>query len=80
MKKTINKVEYTFQKLSAMEWIRLKERSTDERGILRDSLYFEEIAEHVIVNPKIDLESFEDAEELTEIMQAATFLHIKRKK
>lgn len=80
MKKEINGVEYTFQKLSAMDWIRLKERSTDEKGILRDSLFFEEIAEHVIVDPKIDLEEFEDAEELTEIMRAATFLHIGKKK
>jgi hypothetical protein len=80
IKKKIKGTEYTFQKLTAMEWIRLKERSQDENGRMRDSLYFKEIAEHVIVDPKLDLEVFEDAEELTEIMEVATFLHIKKKK
>lgn len=80
MKKTINGVEYTFQKLGAMEFIRLKERSTDEKGVLRDSLFFEELAEHVIVDPKLDLETFEDVMELDEVMKHATFLHIGKKR
>lgn len=75
LKKTINGLEYTYQKLSAMEWIRLKERSVDEKSIIRDSLFFEEVAEHIIVDPKIDVEEFEDYEELTEVMKHATFLH-----
>lgn len=77
---TINKIEYTFQKVSAMEFIRIKERATDDKGIMRDSLFFEEMAEHVIVDPKIDLETFDDVQELDEIMKAATFLHIGKKR
>lgn len=74
-KRIIRGKEYTFQKLSAMDFIRLKERSQDEHGKLSDSLYFEELAEHVIVKPKLDLEEFEDITELHEIMRVATFLH-----
>lgn len=79
LKKTVNGVEYTYQKLSAMEWLRLKERSTDEMGIIRDSLFFEEVAEHIIVDPKINVEEFEELGELVEIMKHATFLHERKK-
>lgn len=79
-KQTINGKEYTFQKVSAMEFIRIKERSTDDKGIMRDSLFFEEMAEHVIIEPKIDLELFDDVQELDDIMKAATFLHIGKKR
>jgi hypothetical protein len=71
MKKKINGTEYTFQKLPAMEMVRLKERATDTSGNLVESLLFEELAEHVIVNPRLDLEEFEDYGELMEIMKVA---------
>ncbi len=71
MKKKINSTEYTFQKLPAMEMVRLKERATDTSGNLVESLLFEELAEHVIVNPRLDLEEFEDYGELMEIMKVA---------
>lgn len=71
MKKTIRGTEYTFQKLSAMEFTRLKERATNENGVLLDSLLFEELAEHVIVNPRVDVEEFEEYDELAELMKFA---------
>ncbi len=71
MKKKINSTEYTFQKLPAMEMVRLKERSSDDRGNLIESLLFVELAEHVIVNPKLDLEEFQDYGELMEVMKEA---------
>lgn len=71
MKKKINGTEYTFQKLPAMEMVRLKERSSDDRGTPIESLLFVELAEHVIVNPKLDLEEFQDYGELMEVMKEA---------
>lgn len=79
-KKTVCGVEYTFQKMQAMEFVRLRERCVGDNGRMLDSLYFEELAEHIIVQPKLDLENFEDYAELKEVMEAATMFQLGRKK
>lgn len=80
LKKKINDVEYTFQRLSAMEFVRLKERAVGENGQVLDSKLFQEIAEHIIVEPRVDLEAFGDYEELKEIMETALRFQLNKKK
>lgn len=79
IKKEIGGVEYTFQKIPAMDFVRMKERATNDKGVLLDSAMFEELAEHVIVDPKIDLEGFEDVVELSEIMEEAISFQLSKK-
>lgn len=80
LKKKINGVEYTFQRLLAMDFVRMKERATNEKGQILDSAMFEELAEHVIVDPKIDLEEFDDVVELSEIMEEAISFQLSKGK
>ncbi len=80
IKKEIRGVEYTFQKIPAMDFVRMKERATNEKGQILDSLMFEELAEHVIVDPKIDLEEFDDVVELSEIMEEAISFQLSKGK
>lgn len=80
MKKTIDGIEYTFQKLSAMEVVRMKERASNEKGILVDSLLFGELAEHVIVKPRIDIEAIDDYEVLKELMETALHFQLGKGK
>ena len=63
--------EYTFQKLSAREWIRLRKRCTKNNNFDEEK-FIDELLEHVVVDPKITMDDFEDYGELEEVVAEAT--------
>ena len=74
---TINETEYTLQQVNALEWIRLRERS-HKNGVLSQEMFYRELLEHVVVNPKRKIEDFDEYMELEELMGEAVSLHIPR--
>jgi hypothetical protein len=67
--------EYTLQKVAVREWLKMRKRCKVE-GELDDELFYDEILNHIVVNPKKSIDDFESTEELEEVMkEAITFQH-----
>ena len=62
--------EYTFQKITAREWIRLKKRCT-KNGNFDEEKFIDEVLEHIVVEPKKTLDDFENYAELEEVVAEA---------
>lgn len=78
-KVTIAGVEYTLQKLPPREYTRLRARSSDRSGLLNEERYLDEVLEHIVVDPKVKLDDFEDYAAVEEVVAEATnFQHGRR--
>lgn len=73
MKKTenINGVEYTFQKMPPRQWARLLDRCTNRHGVALQEKLLSEVLEHIVVDPKVTLDDFEDWEVVQDVVSAA---------
>lgn len=71
-KETIEGVEYTFKKLPPREWARLRDRCKNRHGHILEEALMSEILEHIVVDPKITLDDFEDWEVAERVVNAAT--------
>ena len=58
-KKTIRGTEYTFKKLPARQWVRLRDRCKNRYGVIMEETYMSEIFEHLVVDPKVSLDDLE---------------------
>jgi len=54
----INGIEYTLQRIPFKFYMELNDRCTGKNGILQQALFGEEILKHVVVSPKVTLDSF----------------------
>ena len=74
MKKTenINGVEYTFQKMPPRQWARLQDRCQNRYGVSLMEKLFSEILEHIVIDPKITLDDFQDWDTVEEVVRAAS--------
>ena len=70
MKQKIKGNEYTFQKLPAREWIRLRKRCTKNNNFDEEK-FMDEVLEHIVVEPKKTIDDFEDYAELEEVVAEA---------
>lgn len=68
---TINGKDYTFQKVTPREWLRMKGRSKNKHGQIIEETFYSEILKHIVVSPKITLDDFEDVKEMEEVVAAA---------
>ena len=75
----VDGTEYTLQKLAPREFYLMKERCTTN-GQLNDLKMYDELFEHVIVNPKVTLDDFEDVETVEGLMKEALTFQLKRTK
>lgn len=66
----INGTDYTLQKISAREWIRMRKRCTKNNNF-DDEKFIEEILEHIIIDPKRKIDDFDDYAELEEVVAEA---------
>jgi hypothetical protein len=66
----VNGVEYTLQKMPAREWIRLRKRCT-KNGNFDEEKFMDEILEHIVVDPKVKLDDFEEYADLEEVVAEA---------
>lgn len=77
----VNGVEYTLQHPGARWYLSVIDRYTNAKGNLEREGYTAEILEHVVVNPKVTIEDFDD--DLGSLMElvrkAEAFLGSKRK-
>lgn len=70
-KVTINGTEYTFQKVVPREWLRMRDRCKNKNGIPIEERLYDEVLQHIVVNPKKRLDDFTDVQELEEVVTAA---------
>ena len=80
MQKTIeiNGTEYTLQRISNTEWLKMQERATDRRGNISVLKFSKEILEHILVEPRMKIDDFETTAEMEEVVaEAVNFQHGK---
>ncbi len=81
-KETVNGVEYTLQHPGARWYLGVVDRHTNAKGNLEREGYTAEILEHVVVEPKVKIEDFDD--DLGSLMElvrkAELFLGSKKQK
>lgn len=66
----VNGQEYTLQKIPTEAWYQLKDRCATKNGSSEAKLY-KEICEHIIVNPKVKMNDFEEVEDFEALMKEA---------
>ena len=59
----VNGVEYTLQKVPTNYWYKIKDRSKDKNGNPSEEKLYQEVLEHIVVNPKMKMEDFEEVED-----------------
>jgi len=81
MQKTvkINNTDYTLQKVTPRQWLRIRQRCKDKNGLPMEENLYSEILEHIVVSPKMTIDDFEEIETLEEVMKAAINFQCKRK-
>lgn len=70
-KVTINGTEYTLQKVTPREWLRMRDRCKNKHGQPIEERMYDEVLEHIVVHPKKKLDDFTDLQELEELVAAA---------
>ncbi len=71
--------EYTLQKITPREWSRLKERCRNRNGHMVEERFITEILEHIVVDPKVNFDDFEEVAEVEELIgEAVSFQQGKR--
>ena len=75
---TINGVEYTFKKIPPREWARLRDRCKNRQGIVLEEKLMVEILEHVVANPRVTLDDFDDWATAEEVVNSATLFCLGR--
>ena len=70
-KETIEGVEYTFKKLPPREWARLRDRTKNRFGNIIEENFMSEILEHIVIDPKVSLDDFEEWETAQTVCDAA---------
>lgn len=78
--KTVNVFgqDYVLQKIMPREWIKLRRRCKDSKGELDDEKFYSEILQHIVVNPKMTIDDFEEIEDLEEVVKEAITFQCKR--
>lgn len=63
----VNGKKYKLQKLPVRPALELRQRANKD-GSVDDILFYEELLEHIVVEPKLELDDFEDVNELEKLM------------
>ncbi|MDE3837937.1 hypothetical protein C0966_00750 [Bacillus methanolicus] len=72
---TVEGIEYTLQHPGTREYLRIQDRAQTETGVPSTEKLAEELFKHVIVNPKVSFEYFDEHEGFEEVLkEAMTFL------
>lgn len=67
----IGDTDYTFQKLSAREWVRLRDRCKNRNGVMLEEPFMTEVLKYIVVSPKVSLDDFDDWETAQDVTNAA---------
>jgi hypothetical protein len=77
-KVNINSKEYTLQRVPPREWIKIRQRCKDKNGQPLEEKLYDEILTHIVVIPHMDIDDFEELEDLEAVMEAAITFQCKR--
>ncbi len=77
-KETINGTEYTLQKLPPREYLRLRDRSKNRFGNVIEETFISELLKHIVVDPKVTLDDFEEFADAQELANAAARFQLGR--
>lgn len=64
----VDGIKYNLQKLPVRQGLELRKRSRTG-GDIDDIKFYEEILEHIVVEPKMELDDFEDIGHLEKLME-----------
>lgn len=68
-------IEYTLQHPGTREFVRIQDRAQTETGLPSTEKLAEEVFKHVVVNPKVDFEYFDEHDGFDEVLkESLTFL------
>ncbi|SFJ44270.1 hypothetical protein SAMN02799624_04540 [Paenibacillus sp. UNC496MF] len=71
--------EYVFQFPGIRKAVQIQDKISDKHGQVNGEALVDELLRHVIVQPKMTMEDFEDLGELTEVADAASDFLFARK-
>lgn len=61
---TVGENEYVLQKLPTRKALEIKQKWLDANGQIIEIIFYDEILEHIVVNPKKTVDDFDDISEL----------------
>ncbi len=70
-KVTVDGVSYTLQKISPREWSRMRERCKNRNGQLIEETFISEVLEHIVVQPRVTMDDFEEWVDLEDLVDQA---------
>lgn len=74
-KVTVEGVEYTLQHPGSREYTRIQDRMVGDNGVHSSEKMAEEMFKHIIVDPKVSFEYFDENEGMEQVLkEAMTFL------
>lgn len=74
-KVTVEEVEYTFQHPGSKEWAKIQDRMIGDNGFVSAEKSSEELFKHVIVDPKVGWDYFDEHDGMEQVIkEAMTFL------
>ena len=74
----VGQTDYTFQKLTPREWVRLRDRCKDRHGNMKEESFMSEVLQHIVVSPKVTLDDFDEWETAQEVTNAAITFQLGR--
>ncbi len=74
----VNGATYTIQKLSPREWARLRDRSKNRHGQPVEENLLSEILKHMVIEPKLTLDDFQEWDDLQEVCNEAIVFQLGR--
>lgn len=77
----VNEKEYVLQKLPIRKALEIRQKWTLSSGLTDDVVMADEVFKHIVVEPKVKLDDFEDVAEVEEIVaQAVVFQYVEKQK
>ena len=69
--KKIGDTEYTFQRVMNSAWLDITTRCRDRQGNTSEKLVIQAALEHIVVNPRMEMDDFPTYEDMMEVVQEA---------
>lgn len=67
----IGDTEYTFQRVPMRAWLEMKDNCKNQHGVVLESKLTAEILKHIVVEPRLTIDDFENEAELVEVASTA---------
>ena len=75
---TVGGKDYTLQKITPREWARLRDRCKNRFGNVVEETFMTEILKHIVVDPKVTLDDFDEWADAQEVCNEAVRFQLGR--